>query len=76
MNWLNIEKIIEQIINHLITHYPEAFGIGAYILALISVSTIALLCVLVIASIWFPWELAKKILVNLKNFRGDKCSQD
>ena len=63
-----VEELIEKILTHLVNNYPALFGLGMYILALISLSTIALALVLIVCAVFIPFRLA---MIIYKYARGD-----
>lgn len=50
--------LIEKSIEYIATQYPALFGLGAFLLALIGISTIALALVLVACAVWLPWRVS------------------
>ena len=61
-----IEHFVDQILMHLIDEYPLYVGLGAYILSLIAMSTIALALVLIVSAVWIPFQLSKRIFDYLR----------
>ena len=58
-----MDQLIEKILIHLVNEYPALFGLGAYVLALIAMSTLALSLVLIVSSVWIPLQLASRLFL-------------
>ena len=64
--FFGIEELVLKSLHWIASNNPALFGAGAFILALISISTIALALVLIVCAVWIPFQLARRIVAYMK----------